>query len=73
METNYDWKWFSKHARSKTSYVFLSLALWPLICCGDECQYGVACTAVALLAAVLSFVTAELVRELWLLRFLRGY
>ena len=54
-------------------YAFLSITLWPLICCGDECQFGIACTGASVLLAVISFVVAQLVRELWLLRILRGY
>ena len=54
-------------------YAFLTLALWPLVCCGDECRFGLMCTSVSILLAVIVFVIAQLVRELWLLRTLRGY
>lgn len=54
-------------------YAFLSLALWPLVCCGDECRVGLVCTSVSILLAVIVFVIAQLVRELWMLRTLRGY
>ena len=65
---------FSKpRAQSMVPYAFLSLALWPLVCCGDECRVGLVCTSVSILLAVIVFVIAQLVRELWLLRSLRGY
>ena len=54
-------------------YAFLALALWPLACCGDECPMGLVCTIISAMLAVGSFIVAQLVRELWLLRALRGY
>ena len=54
-------------------YAFLSITLWPLVCCGNECQFGIICTGTSVLLAVILFVIAQLVRELWLLRTLRGY
>lgn len=54
-------------------YAFLALALWPLVCCGDECCLGLLCTSVSFLSAVVAFIFAQLIREVWLLRILRGY
>ena len=54
-------------------YAFLALALWPLVCCGDECRLGLLCTSVSFLSAVVAFIFAQLIREVWLLRILRGY
>ena len=54
-------------------YAFLAVALWPLVCCGDECPMGLVCTMISAMLAVISFIVAQLVRELWLLRALRGY
>jgi hypothetical protein len=52
-------------------YLFLALALWPLVCCGDTCPRTPACIVCSIAAALLAFLVAQLVRELWLLRILR--
>ena len=52
---------------------FLLLALWPLVCCGNECQSAAACIGISVLLALAAFLASQLIRELWLLRVLRDY
>ena len=54
-------------------YLFLSLALWPLVCCGDTCPRTPLCVICSVAVAVLAFLLAQMVRELWLLRAFRDY
>ena len=54
-------------------YLFLSLALWPLVCCGDACPRTPVCVACSVAVALVAFVCAQMVRELWLLRAFRDY
>lgn len=54
-------------------YAFLALSLWPIVCCGDDCTRAPLCVVFSAMVALLAFGLAQLVRELWLLRILRGH
>ncbi|MEO8133934.1 MAG: hypothetical protein ABI831_08165 [Betaproteobacteria bacterium] len=53
-------------------YLFLLLALWPLVCCGDSCPRTPVCIACSIVVALAAFAIAQVVRELWLLRIFRN-
>ena len=52
-------------------YIVLLIALWPLVCC-DQCDYTLACGALAVVTAGLLFAAASAARELRLLNSIRG-
>jgi len=54
-------------------YLFLSLALWPLVCCGDNCPHTPVCIVISVAVAIVAFLIAQMVRELWFLRVFRDY
>ena len=47
-------------------YLFLLLALWPLVCF-EKCDYTAVCVTVSVTAAVVLYVVASIVHELRLL------
>ena len=53
-------------------YLFLLIALWPLVCC-ETCDYTAVCVTVSIAAAVVLYVVASIVHELRLLAIHRPY
>jgi hypothetical protein len=47
-------------------YLFLLIALWPLVCC-EQCDYTGICVTLSVAVAVALYVVASIVRELRLL------
>ena len=56
-----------------TPYYFSALALWPLVCCGENCPRTPICIVCSAAVAAGAVLLALLVRELWLLKTFRGY
>ena len=53
-------------------YLFLLIALWPLVCC-EKCDYTGVCVTLSVLVAVVLYVGASIVQELRLLAIHRPY
>ena len=47
-------------------YLFLLIALWPLVCC-EKCDYTAVCVMLSIATAVVLYVVASIVHELRLL------
>lgn len=43
--------------------LFLLLGLWPLVCC-EQCNYTPVCLTVSIVAAVMLYIVASIIREL---------
>ena len=44
-------------------YLFLLIALWPLLCC-EKCDVTVVCVTVSIAVAVVLYAFASIIREL---------
>lgn len=47
-------------------YLFLLLALWPLVCC-EKCDYTPVCVSLSITLALVLYVLASIIHELRLL------
>ena len=47
-------------------YLFLMIALWPLVCC-EKCDYTAVCVTISIAVALVLYIVASIVHELRLL------
>ena len=47
-------------------YLFLLIALWPLVCC-EKCDYTAVCVTISFAVALVLYIVASIVHELRLL------
>lgn len=53
-------------------YLFLLIALWPLVCC-EKCDYTPVCVTLSIATAIVLYIVASIVHELRLLEIHRPY